>query len=375
MYKQITEGKTKLLIPEEGKFGETEAGRIRKAPVFYNPRMKLNRDVCCSVVKVLRKEGEIKFADLLAGSGAKGIRVANETGCEVHLNDANKAAYELIKKNAELNDLNVAISNKDANLFLQEHYNSFNFIDLDPFGTPVPFLDNAVMMLKEGGFLGVTATDTAPLCGVYPKACFRKYSAKPIRAEFCHEVGLRILLGYVARTCAKYSKDIECLFSHSTEHYFRVYVKLSEGKIKANDSLDELGYVYYCKKCLNHEFKKEVLPSLTTCKCRNAFEIAGPLWLGKIKDTKFCKAVLEESMCLEDKKLEKLIEMIANEIEIPFYYDTHKIFKKLKIDAIPMEEIIRRLTNAGHKASRTHFSLTSLKTSANIEEIKTKIKE
>lgn len=362
MWKEIVEGKTRLLIPEKGKFGRTKTGRLRKPPVFYNPRMELNRSLCCSVVNALKEEEEIFFLDLLAGSGAKGIRVAKEAVCKVHLNDANEKACELIKKNAELNNVDVAISNKNANLFLQENRN-FNFIDIDPFGTPVPFLDNAIM--TSSGYLGITATDAAPLCGVYPRACFRKYGARPLRSEFCHEVGLRILLGYVARTCAKYSKGMQCLLSHSTEHYFRAYIKLLEGKKKADAALEELGYVYYCKNCLKHGHEKGSIAS-KKCKCRSKYEVAGPLWLGKIKDDKFCREVLRKSEYLEDKKLAKLLEIVAKELENPFYHDVHKICKKLKIEAPSMEKIIEKLEEAGYTASRTHFSPTSLKTNAEL---------
>lgn len=347
MWKEIVEGKTRLLIPEKG--------------VFYNPRMELNRSLCCAVVKTLQEKEEIFFLDLLAGSGAKGIRVAGEVACRVHLNDANEKACELIKKNAELNNVDVTISNKNANLFLQENRN-FNFIDIDPFGTPVPFLDNAIM--TSSGYLGITATDTAPLCGVYPRACFRKYGARPLRSEFCHEVGLRILLGYVARTCAKYYKGMECLLSHSTEHYFRAYIKLLEGKKKADAALGELGYVYYCKNCLRHEYQKESIAT-KKCRCGSKYEVAGPLWLGEIKDDKFCREVLQSGY-IKDKKLAKLLEIIAQELENPFYHDVHKICKKLKIEAPPMEKIIEKLKKAGYKASRTHFSPTSLKTNAEL---------
>lgn len=367
MFKEISEGKTKLLVPRRGKLGITEKGE-RKPPVFYNPRMKLNRDVCCSVLRVLTKREKIFFADLLAGSGAKGIRVANESASTVHLNDASKDAYELIKKNAKLNDLKVEVSNKDANLFLQE--TRFNFIDIDPFGTPVPFLDNAAMRVEKNGYLGITATDTAPLCGVYPKACFRKYGAKPLRSEFCHEVGLRILLGYVAKTCAKYARGLRCILSHSTEHYFRAYVQLSKGKERAKASLENLGYVYYCRRCLSHGFKKEFLPSVEACKCGNKYEVAGPLWLGKIKDGKFCKEVLAESRYLEDRRLEKLLDLIAQEIENPFYYDVHKLCRLLTVNAPPMVDVITRLKEKGYSASRTHFSPTGVKTDAPVEELK-----
>ncbi|MEE8402774.1 MAG: hypothetical protein V3R93_03385, partial [Candidatus Hydrothermarchaeaceae archaeon] len=118
MFGEITEGKTRLLVPEKGTFGLTGTGKKQRGPVFYNPRMRLNRDVCCSFVRTL---GEITFADALAGSGAKGIRVANETESAVFLNDANEHAVALIKKNAALNGVETEVFNEDANHFLSKH--------------------------------------------------------------------------------------------------------------------------------------------------------------------------------------------------------------------------------------------------------------
>ncbi len=373
MYKEIIEGRTRFLIPEKGTFGRTETGNMKKPPVFYNPKMTINRDICCSVVRAveaLEIKKDMVFLDLLSGSGAKGIRVAHETGRTVHLNDANEDAAALIEKNAGLNALDVTVSNEDANLLLQKERGSFDFIDIDPFGTPVPFLDNSVMALNKNGLLGVTATDTAPLCGVYPAACFRKYGARPLRLEFCHELGLRILIGYAARTGAKYSRGIRCLLSHSTEHYFRAYLQLFDGKKKADSSLKKLGYVYYCRKCLTHEYEKGYLPGSRSCNCGGGYEIAGPLWLGKIKDDAFCKEVSRNSWYLTDPKTERLLETISEEIEIPFYYDVHKVCKLLKTSAIPTDEILGALEDDGYRATRTHFSKTGIKTDAPIEILK-----
>lgn len=363
MFKEIIEGETRLKVAEKGTLGKTDKGREKKAPVFYNPRMKLNRDVCCAFARTL--EG-ITFADVLAGSGAKGIRVAVEAGHAVHLNDGSRDAFELIKKNARLNKVKVDVSNEDANLFLSK--NRFDFIDIDPFGTPVPFLDNSVMAASKDGYLGVSATDTAPLCGVYPKACFRKYSAKPIRSEFCHEVGTRILVGYVARTAAKYKRGLRCLLSHSTEHYFRLYARLSTGKRKADASLSEIGYVYYCRKCLHREFKKGFLPEGRSCGCGNPFEAAGPLWLGKIKDNAVLKNVIKKSYYLKSPAVEKLLNTVLEEIDAPFYYDVHRICKNKKISAPPLDEIIDALKEKEHVVSRTHFCQTGIKTDAPLNE-------
>jgi len=38
------------------------------------------------------------------------------------------------------------------------------------------------------------------LCGVHAKACVRKYGGKPMRTEYCHELAVRLLAGYMAAT-------------------------------------------------------------------------------------------------------------------------------------------------------------------------------
>ncbi len=351
--KEVVEGEIRLLIPE---------------PVFYNPRMKLNRDICCAVVRGLGGKVKIKFLDLLAGTGAKGLRVAKAAGCWVSLNDANPKAWEVILKNAELNGLKVEAYNRKANLLLQE-IEGLNFIDIDPFGTPIPFLDNAVMALKRGGYLGVTATDTAPLCGVHPKACLRKYGAVTLRTAFCHEVGMRILIGYMARTCAKYTKGARCLLSHYNEHYFRAYIHVSNGKKEADKALSEMGYLYYCKTCLNREYIKD-FPQKRMCRCGERFGVSGPLWLGKLCDRGFLEKVFVEAWGLVDNPGLKTIRLLRGELEEPFYYDLHELCMAWKIEVPPTNKVLQVLRNLGFEASRTHYSPIGIKTNATVETFK-----
>lgn len=49
-------------------------------------------------------------------------------------------------------------------------------VDLDPYGTPSPFLDAAVQSVADGGLLLCTATDMAVLCGNNAEVCYSKYS-------------------------------------------------------------------------------------------------------------------------------------------------------------------------------------------------------
>jgi tRNA (guanine26-N2/guanine27-N2)-dimethyltransferase len=365
MYKIITEGGTQLYVPVLGSFGKRASGVDRKPPVFYNPHMELNRDLTVLFMQVAG--GDLVFADVLAGSGAKGIRVAVESGCKIFLNDANPDATELIKKNAELNRVGASISNTDANRFALENIGAFDFIDIDPFGSPVPFLDSALLSVKKDGFIGATATDTATLCGIYSDTCFRRYQARPLRSEFCHEVGLRILIGFLARTAAKYDKGIQPILSHSTRHYFRVYPKTVEGVRAAKDSLDSLGFLYFCEKCRDFKSEKSAFPSERHCNCGGAMKTSGPLWLGSLKVQTFLEQMLSLSQYKDEQKL---LGLLSAEIDEPFYFDVHRLAKTIRVSPVGIEKIIERLREGGFSASRTHFTPVGVKTDAPIDLVK-----
>jgi tRNA (guanine26-N2/guanine27-N2)-dimethyltransferase len=365
MYKIITEGKTHLYVPVEGAFGKRASGKDKKPPVFYNPHMALNRGLCVLFMRMAGKG--LVFADMLAGGGAKGLRVAVESENRVFLNDANKDAVEIIKKSAELNRIEVTLSNMDANRFVLENKRCFDFIDIDPFGSPAPFIDSALLSLKKTGYLGITATDTATLCGVYPETCFRRYQALPLRSEFCHEVGLRILIGNLARTAAKYERGIKPLLSHSTRHYLRFYAKVKSGVKVGEDSLLSMGYLYYCMKCRDFTYKKGRFPSEAVCGCGGKMKVSGPLWLGDMHDSSILVKMLSLSQSKEEKKL---LEILSEEVKAPFYHNIHKLAKNIKATPPKIEIILNRLREKGFEASRTHFSPVGVKTNAPIEEVK-----
>ena len=66
----------------------------------------------------------------------------------------------------------------------------FHIIDLDPYGSPAPFLDSAIQAIVEGGLLMVTCTDMAVLCGNHGETCYAKYGSYPVKSKFCHEMVL-----------------------------------------------------------------------------------------------------------------------------------------------------------------------------------------
>ncbi len=358
--REIVEGRTKILVPVEEKLS-------KKNPVFFNPEMELSRDISVAVAGISKIK---KFCDLLAGSGARGIRISNEVSCDVIVNDVNSKAYDLIKRNIELNNLNARVTNLEANFLLSTE--RFDFIDIDPFGSPVRFLDSAIRAINNNGILGITATDTAALCGTYPNSCRRKYDAISLRTDYYNELGMRILIGYIARLTTKYDLSVIPLFSHCTRHYFRTYLKVIVSGGKAKNSLKNINFLQHCFKCLNRRVVS-IDEIGEKCECGEKLRNSGPLWTGNFADPEFCKLLgegLNAGIFNRKKEAVKLTGIIANEqaINNP-YYNIHKLFRKIKKPAISMEDIIDMLNSAGFNAERTHFSGMGLRTDANASEI------
>ena len=376
--KTVEEGLTKIQFPEFDKISSD-------APVFYNPHMELNRDISILALQTFQKQEDrdINICDLFGGSGIRGVRYKNEIDGVGHvfINDISETANEYERHNVELNNLkNIEIFQHDASMFLRMHRGEFDVIDIDPFGTPSPFLDSAGYCSRRNSLLCVTATDTSALCGTYKEPCIRKYNAKPYKSEYCHETGIRILAGFVALTLAKYSKSIEVKLSHSTEHYMRLYIEVKKGSKKSDECLKNIGYISHCKHCLYREENKGLATSTPDIcpECGEKLIQAGPLWLGEIQNEEFISKMIEKS---ENKKLNtkedvlKLLESCRIEAKSPAtFYDVHKICKILKISAPKLDLVFDCLEKEGFEAVKTHFNPLGIKTNAPLKKIKEIIK-
>lgn len=372
--KRIEEGLTKIEFPEFDKVSSD-------APVFYNPNMELNRDLSILAIQVFQKEQdrEINICDLFGGSGIRGIRYKNEIDGvgEVSINDISELANQYEKHNIELNGLdNIQVYQHDASMLLRMKRGEFDVIDIDPFGTPSPFLDSSGYCARRNSLLCVTATDTSALCGTYPEPCIRKYNAKPYKSEYCHETGIRILAGFVALTLAKYAKYIEVKMSHSTEHYMRLYLEIKKGSTKTDKSLKNIGYISHCKNCLHRQTSKGLAsPIDETCPvCGEKLVHAGPLWLGEIQNREFIQKMIDETNYKKinrEKEALKLLNKCLEEFDAPAtFFDVHTICKSLKISAPKFELLLNAINQEGFYIAKTHYNPLGIKTDAKIEDIK-----
>ena len=370
----VKEGAVKLLVPRLG----IKEKAPSKAPVFYNPRMKLNRDIAVIVLKTFQEAADRKLSvtEPMAGCGVRGLRFAAEVENieKVVINDLNPEAVKLAELNVKRNRLQgkVCVEKMDANTFLSLHSSPkerFDFVDIDPFGSPAPFIDSAIRAVRDRGLIALTATDMAPLCGVHPAACIRKYSGRPLRTEYCHELAVRLLTGCLVLQSAKHDFGVKILFSHSTDHYIRVYAQLRRGAEEANKSVEEMGYILHCFHCLHRESVYGIAATLDTkCReCERRLSVAGPLWLGEILSGRFLSKMLKAARSENDRdrRLTRLLNMASAEVDAPpTYYVVDRISDKLGSPAPPKSDVIQRLLNLGYRAVPTHFNSRGVKTDA-----------
>jgi tRNA (guanine26-N2/guanine27-N2)-dimethyltransferase len=333
--------------------------------VFYNPRMRLGRDICVAMARSLEVED---YLDALSASGIRGLRVAKEAGvARVTLNDASPRAHEIIVKNITRNNLTCEAVCSNANVLM--HSRHFQAVDIDPFGSPSPFLSAASR--SSLSLLFLTATDTAPLCGAHPKSGIRKYMAVPLNTDFHREMGLRVLLGLAARELARLDKSMSPLLAHATEHYVRAYLKVKKGAALADRCLEKMGYLECCLFCGSFSMLKEPKEAGICSHCTHKTLLAGPLWLGSLHQPSLLKQAMTY---LKEGPARRLLLACASEEDTPMYYDHHSICERLGTSPGKIERVIESLRQSGWKASRTHISGLGIKTDAPLREVEDVVK-
>ncbi|MCQ2056208.1 MAG: methyltransferase [archaeon] len=349
----IQEGQTKLLVPRD--HSVSGPGKIGHS-VFFNEQMAFNRDVSVMFLRTLDKK--ISVADTMAATGSRAVRIANEVPkADVVANDISCCAVPYIEENIRINDLcNCTASNRDMHSLLAEDI--FDYIDVDPFGSPVPFLHSAIQGCKRHGYIAITATDTATLSGAQKIKCRRRYQVEPLGGPMCHEIGIRILLGTMAREMAKFNKGLKPILSFSVDHYFRIYVQSLDGASYADKSLDSLVYLSYNPKTLERSFSKEADKNY----------MYGPFWGGKLFDNGYISRMSSDGTFAQ-RRCDKMLRMWSDEIdEVPFLYEISEISSYLKLSTPPLEQFVERMNMYG-KTTKTHISPTAFKTTLSLKEV------
>ena len=299
------EGMVRCVVAAKG------AKQPGSVPGFCNAKMRVNRDMsvlAVAIVAMARNEREpglplMKCIDAFTSSGILGLRWCVESavlsGCElaVTVNDLSKDCAALATHNAlanlsdehsldpkavepwgdsnPLDSLKIPgttqgtthVTVKPAGVAL--HHQPHDFIHLDPFGSAAPHLDAAMSRAPHLGVVAVTATDTAALWGIYPAVARRHYGAEldagdgdaqnnlggaagqARRPPWFRELGVRVLLGAMARAAARHDRGIVPLFCLASDHFVQVCVRVQRGAAAADRSCsrDAVGPFWHCDVC------------------------------------------------------------------------------------------------------------------------------
>jgi len=327
--KEFQEGKAVFRANLSGK----DKGPGKAKGVFYNPAMKLSRDLHVAFAKKLDFKGVL--LDGLAASGIRGIRLALEADFNVEFCDTSTLATETISKNLDLNGIESKIHNMPVEeLLLKKKYDG---IDIDPFGTPVPYIEAALKGLKGNGILGISATDTAVLCGAKPSICMKRYGAMSMKRVAAKEIGIRILLAKIHNLASLIGKGIEPLLCYSEGHHLRAFVRVTT---KNNISLK---WINPQMEIIDEEVKGA----------------AGPLWIEKIIQNK----IIPENC---EGLLGRFFSTLKEESDgPPGLYDINDMAKEAGIGQTPRRvKIVKILQDLGYFASSSVFSPLGVKTTA-----------
>lgn len=333
----IREGLSQILIPDDS----ISSGPGTKRVGFYNPDQVLNRDITIALVNAVKPRN---YLDGFGGTGIRGIRVTKETGTHSVVAEINRKSVEVIDKNIRSNEVDINIRNEPFESVVSRSL--FDFIDIDPYGSIVPFLDVALTHVRNGGYIGLTATDLSALTGSAPRKTLRRYSSKVQNDRLRHETGLRLLLSYVVRRAAAMDRHIVPLVSFWRSHYYRTVIKVSHGAGHADEDLLKVRMV---------DKNAEIGPLYGQVE-------EGPLWTGPLASSEIVNsAVLKSPEGVQNKSLE-FLKSLPNE-DVRLYFFETADYASFSGKSIPRLETLAKSIemNFNMPAYRTHFSPTGLK--------------
>ena len=374
----VREGKALVYIPDPEE--ARASGRLEPAwlPVFYNPVMEFNRDISVVALQAymegLAPRSPIIAVEPLTATGVRAVRYSLEVdGLEaVHAGDIDGMAVALARTNVSLNGVEgrVKVHHADARelIFrLRREGVPVLFVDIDPFGTPAPFIESAIAVIGRGGLLAVTATDLAVLEGGKPATARRRYGVRVRKIAPSKEVAVRALIAFIAMKAAMYDKAVRPLLSYYADHYVRLYLAVERGAGRADRMLErDIGCIVYDERLGTARLEKS--------DCRDPGALY-PMWASSIFDEAFvakCFRLLESRYRYLGtyKRSYKFLKTLLEESRVGGEFIHHRIdsiASKARVNMPPASLILEELERRGFRASRTVFTPIGIRTNAGEE--------
>ncbi len=287
--------------------------------------------------------------EVTAATGVRGLRLLTESGRfgAFTLTESHPEAFQVLSGNAGHRP--GAIARLDDGR-LPPAASTFDYVDIDPYGTPVPFVPAALTALRPGGVLAVSATDMMVLAGVQRGATERRYGARPIRGRLGPEAGLRILLAYLVRSAGERGLTLRPLLAYVGDHQVRAY--LQSHATPPNLSELPIG---------------SIDPASWTGPPVGEQGPYGPLWLGPLLDRELVRSLTVPAYAACPHEVAAFLERLRGEVDAdrPFFYEPNVLARSLKLPhPPPLAAILEKLRAEGFPSSRTHVRPEGFRTTA-----------
>ncbi|KAG1831709.1 S-adenosyl-L-methionine-dependent methyltransferase [Suillus variegatus] len=355
--------------------------------------------------------------EALSATGLRSIRYAKEIPLVrfVIANDLSASATAAMKRNVELNGLGPSSpgpADSASSFTVSEHQplpdrgkrrhvsmlsTLIRMVLLHPLST------GAVQCVNDGGkhptgLLCVTCTDLSVLATTnYHEKCFSNYGGIPVKAEYCHEAALRLVLNTLSTSAGRYGRYIEPLLCLSIDFYVRLFVRIHSAPIEVKKTASKTAMYFVCQGCqafyeqplgrtvekvqersgnVNLVFKTQAGPPVPQkcTECGSALHVAGPMWSGSLHNNGFISKVLEHLGSNQDRygtavRMKGMLTVASEELHVPFYFTPSRIAGFFHSVCPPLDDVASALLNAGHTVSRSHALPGSLKTDATRQDV------
>jgi tRNA (guanine26-N2/guanine27-N2)-dimethyltransferase len=281
------------------------------------------------------------YLDGFSATGVRGLRAEIELGIRTVMVERSRKSFDMLQRNVEKNHSESEIYNDTFESIVSKF--RFDFIDIDPYGDVVPYVDIALHYIRNRGFIGFTATDLSVLTGSLKDHTFRRYGSVVMNSALRHEMGIRNLIGFIGRRAINLERGIDVRISAYHGHFYRVIVQVNKGSEEAQETMDNIGYFNPYTELSN---VYENFPY-------------GPIWTGKIENLfSDCELVIPSGV---DEKHAEVFRNLRHEDRGLFFVDIGEIFSRKKINLPSLKHAMEYLNENGMESQRTHFSHTGIK--------------
>ena len=342
---------------------------------FYNPRSKYVRDLGILAATIYRQDrGSLRVLDALAGCGVRSLRYYQESNADyLYINEGNPQLNSLLQQNLKraIAPDNYQITHQDAHrVFFRcyQHRDYYDLVDVDCFGSAVPYLNSMLWATKIGGLMYLTSTDGRTITGHPPEKTVQTYNAIARSHPAIQEQALRILIGATQQQAATKNLGVEPIFSLFTGQTYRVMLRLvSKPRINTNN----YGFLSYCRGCGNYQTFDWRKLDRVGCVCdRPTVTVSGAMWLGKLHDPQQLQRFTALAQKLNWQKIAELLNLMQGEIDFPpYFYTLREIGSRGKLDLPKRSHLIAALQDKGYRAAPTHIEPQGIKTNARMEDV------